>query len=44
MPHEWKKSTLIPFYKYKRDIQNCGDYQEIKLMSYYETLEKSDWA
>ena len=26
MPGEWRRSTLIPIYKNKGDIQNCGNY------------------
>jgi hypothetical protein len=38
MPSEWRRSTLIPIYKNKRDIQNCTNYRGIKRMSHYETL------
>ncbi|KAL3518873.1 hypothetical protein ACH5RR_021462 [Cinchona calisaya] len=34
MPDQWKKSTLIPIFKNKRDIQNCANYRGIKLMSH----------
>ena len=34
MLDEWRKSTLIPIYKNKEDIQNCGNHQGIKLMSH----------
>ena len=41
MLSEWRiKSTLIPIYKNKGDIQNYTNYCEIKLMSHYKTLEK----
>ena len=31
MSNEWRKSTLVPLYKNKGDIQ-CSNYREIKLM------------
>ena len=34
MPEEWRRSTLIPIYKNKGDIQNCGNYRGIKFMSH----------
>ncbi|TQE00819.1 hypothetical protein C1H46_013614 [Malus baccata] len=34
MPNEWRKSTLVPIYKNKGDIQNCMNYRGIKLMSH----------
>ena len=34
MSNEWRKSTLIPLYKNKGDIQSCGNYKGIKLMSH----------
>ncbi|KAH1266916.1 UPF0183 protein [Glycine max] len=34
MPEEWRRSTLVPIYKNKGDIQNCANYRGIKLMSY----------
>ena len=34
MPEEWRKSTLIPIFKNKGDIQNCANYRGIKLMSH----------
>ena len=38
MLEEWKRSTLIPIYKNKGDIQNCENYSGIKLMSHTITL------
>jgi len=34
MSDEWRRSILIPIYKNKGDIQNCGTYRRIKLMSH----------
>ena len=34
MPDEWRKSTLVPIYKNKVDVQNCENYRGIKLMSH----------
>jgi hypothetical protein len=34
MPDEWRRSILVSIFKNKRDIQNCTNYREIKLMSH----------
>ena len=34
MPEDWKESTLVPIYRGKGDIQDCGNYRGIKLMSH----------
>ena len=34
MPEEWRRSVLIPIYKKKGDVQCCGHYRKIKLMSH----------
>ena len=34
MPDEWRKSTLISIYKNKGDVQSCGNYRGIKLLSH----------
>jgi hypothetical protein len=34
MSIEWRKNTLIPLYKNKRDVQDCTNYYEIKLKSH----------
>ncbi|KAL5155233.1 LINE-1 retrotransposable element ORF2 protein [Glycine soja] len=38
MPEEWRRSTLVPIYKNKGDIQNCANYRGIKLMSHIMKL------
>ena len=42
MPNEWRKSTLVPLYKNKGDIQSCSNYHEIKLVSCHEVLRKGN--
>lgn len=34
MPEEWRDSVITPIYKEKGDIQDCGNYRGIKLMSH----------
>ena len=34
MLDEWRDSTLIPIFKNKGDIQDCGNYRGIKMMPY----------
>ena len=34
IPTEWRDSVIIPIYKEKGDIQECGNYRGIKLMSH----------
>ena len=34
IPTEWRDSVIIPIYKEKGDIQDCGNYRGIKLMSH----------
>jgi len=34
MPSAWRKSTLIPLFKNKGDVQDCSNYRGIKLMSH----------
>ena len=34
MPEEWRRSVMVPIFKNKGDVQNCGNYRGIKLMSH----------
>ena len=34
MPNEWRRNVLVPLYKDKGYIKECGNYWEIKLMSH----------
>ena len=34
MPSRWRKSTIVPLYKNKGDVQQCSNYRGIKLMSH----------
>lgn len=34
MPEEWRDSVIVPIFKEKGDIQECGNYRGIKLMSH----------
>ena len=34
MTEEWRASTIVPIYKEKGDIQDCGNYKGVKLMSH----------
>ena len=41
IPTEWRDSVIIPIYKEKGDIQDCGNYRGIKLMSH--TMKIWEW-
>jgi len=34
MPEDWRKSFIVPIFKGKGNIQECGNYRGIKLMSH----------
>jgi hypothetical protein len=34
MSDEWRRSILVPIFKYKGDIQSCTNYRGIKLISH----------
>uniref|UniRef100_A0A3B3BTI6 ribonuclease H n=1 Tax=Oryzias melastigma TaxID=30732 RepID=A0A3B3BTI6_ORYME len=34
MPEEWRRSVMVPIFKNKGDVQSCGNYRGIKLMSH----------
>ena len=34
MPEEWRDSMIVPIFKEKGDIQDCGNYRGIKMLSH----------
>ena len=40
MPDEWRRSVLVPLYKGKGDVKECGNYRGIKLMRHSMKLWK----
>ena len=40
MPDEWRRSVLVPLYKGKGDIKECGKHRGIKLMSHSMKLRE----
>ena len=34
MPEEWRDSVIVPIFKEKEDIQDCGNYRGIKMISH----------
>ena len=34
IPTEWRDSVIVPIYKENGDIQDCGNFRGIKLMSH----------
>ena len=34
MPEEWKTSVVVPIFKGKRDVMDCGAYREVKLLEH----------
>ena len=34
MPELWKRSTVVPFYKGKENVLECGNYHTIKLLEH----------
>ena len=34
IPDEWRQSVILPIYKRKGDILECGNYRAIKLMEH----------
>ena len=34
MPEEWRDSVIVPIFKEKRDIQDCGNYRGINMISH----------
>jgi hypothetical protein len=46
IPDEWRQSILVPIFKNKGDVQNCNNYQGIKLINepYNEAMEEYHWT
>ena len=38
MPEEWRNSVIVPIFKEKGDIQDCGNYRGIKMISHTMTI------
>ena len=34
IPDEWKTSIVMPIFKGKGDVMNCGSYREVKLLKH----------
>ena len=34
IPNEWKTSVVVPIFKGKGDVMNCGSYREVKLLEH----------
>ena len=34
MPEEWRDNVIVPIFKEKGDIQDCGNYRGIKMISH----------
>ena len=34
MPDEWKTSVIVPIFKEKGDVMNCGSYRGVKLLEH----------
>ena len=34
MPEEWRDSVIVPIFKEKGDIQDCGNYRDINMISH----------
>ena len=34
IPDEWKTSVVVPIFKGKRDVMNCGSYRGVKLLEH----------
>ena len=38
MPEEWRDSVILPKFKEKKDIHDCGNYRCIKMISHTMTI------
>ena len=42
MPEEWKTSVVVPIFKGKGDVMDCGAYKGVKLLEHaIKIVEKS---
>ena len=38
MPEEWRYSVIVPIFNEKGDIQDCGYYRGITMISHFNTI------
>ena len=40
MPEEWKTNVVVPIFKGKKDVMDCGAYRGVKLLEHATKIEK----
>ena len=40
MPEEWRDSMIVPIFKEKGGIEDCGNYRGIKMISHTKKIWK----